>query len=169
MWIPSHVGIIGNENADEMAKSAENAQISQDYLTTVSDVKCQLKELAKAKWKQSWNDDDNIHNKYRQIKQDITDWQDLKTLTREESIKITRLRLGHTRYTHEHLLKRENPQLCTCGSTATVKHIMEECTQTTQERQNNNIIGIETLKKHDHDTLAKIIEYLKDIGIYDRI
>lgn len=52
------------------------------------------------------------------------------TLNRREQAVITRLRIGHTRLTHTHLITKENPPLCnTCDTQITVEHILNICTQ----------------------------------------
>ena len=90
-------------------------------------------------------------------------------MTREDSIKITRLRLGHTKYTHEHLMKKESPSTCNCGNRLTVTHIFEECPILKQNRDKYNIIGLDCLKTHDLRKLQEIIKFLKEADLYDKL
>ena len=47
---------------------------------------------------------------------------------RETETKLRRIRLGHTKLTHEHLVKNEPAPLCTrCNRRLTVRHIVYEC------------------------------------------
>ncbi|KAJ4439195.1 hypothetical protein ANN_07312 [Periplaneta americana] len=49
---------------------------------------------------------------------------------------INRLRIGHTKLTHGYLLKKKPPPVCnTCSETLSVKHIVQDCPQYNQLRQ----------------------------------
>ncbi|GBN71265.1 hypothetical protein AVEN_229713-1 [Araneus ventricosus] len=50
-WIPSHVGIIGNEQADKAAKSAT---ISINGTVPIGDFKTRIKLLLYSKWQEQW-------------------------------------------------------------------------------------------------------------------
>jgi len=79
--------------------------------------------------------------KLNEIKNTILNWQN-PNLSRREKIIINRLRIGHTRLTHKNLMAKEEPAQCTvCGVTLTVKHIITECYQYSED-----------LKKIQHST-----------------
>ena len=58
---------------------------------------------------------------------------------------LTRLRIGHTRLTHGFLLtsgdERQVPFCHTCRSTVTVKHVLVDCLNFSQERGRCGLAG----------------------------
>ncbi|GBO18790.1 hypothetical protein AVEN_102123-1 [Araneus ventricosus] len=116
-WVPSHVGISGNEIADSIAKFASAFQ-SQDI--PHSDIKKSLVSHLHITWQKNW--DLQIKNKLHFVKPFIDMW--LVLPIRELDVKLTRLRIGHTRFTHKHLLFDERVPVCpTCHAHFTVNHI----------------------------------------------
>ncbi|XP_015370017.1 PREDICTED: uncharacterized protein LOC107166038, partial [Diuraphis noxia] len=68
-------------------------------------------------------------------------WKNIANLYRKEEMLLTRLRIGHTRFTHHGYLmsKEEQPRCTTCGVHMTIKHILVECRQTEDARTKHNI------------------------------
>ncbi|GBM77937.1 hypothetical protein AVEN_31251-1 [Araneus ventricosus] len=83
-WIPSHVGISGNELADNLAKSAT---INLDSPVPVNDVKKYIKYILHSKWQAQWDRKDTITRL-------IDCWPSLPI--RKLDAVLTRLRIGHT-------------------------------------------------------------------------
>ncbi len=46
---------------------------------------------------------------------------------RREEIVLTRLRIGHSPLTHQYILDRDSPPLCSCKSPLTIPHILDSC------------------------------------------
>ncbi|XP_072398117.1 uncharacterized protein [Diabrotica undecimpunctata] len=123
IWIPSHVGIIGNENADHAAKLAcslenmENIQLHQD-------LKSSIKNNVLSTWQTYWN----VQNtKLRTIQLTVTSIT-MPQMSRKDNNIIRRLRIGHTRLTHGYLMSSENHPRCEhCNESLTVQHILLEC------------------------------------------
>ena len=69
-WLPSHIGIKGNEVADREAKEALALDVS-DVAIISSDFKAPILKLLLARWQQHWEALDR--NKLREIKPSITD------------------------------------------------------------------------------------------------
>ncbi|XP_015363709.1 PREDICTED: uncharacterized protein LOC107161712, partial [Diuraphis noxia] len=66
--------------------------------------------------------------------------KNIADLNRKEEVLLTRLRIGHTRFTHGYLMsKEEQPRCTTCGVHLTIKHIIVECRQTEDARTKHKI------------------------------
>ena len=130
-WIPSHVGIEGNELADEAAKLATSNGRVHRLETPATDIIAHVKSKIKDRWQQVWfNIQDN--KKLRKI-QSTTNKAVFK-LSRKDQMKVTRLRIGHTRLTHGYLLVAQEQPICVeCTWDEddpvylTVEHILLEC------------------------------------------
>lgn len=167
MWIPSHVGIEGNEKADEEAKKATRQQFYPNYEILTEDVTKHIKEHVRKKWQEEWELEIRSGNKLGNIKKTINKWNDINNYTRKDQTVLTRTRIGHTNMTHIHLIEKNHPPKCSCDEPLTVKHIFE-CT--------NNKIAIDkhkinyfTLALDKKDETDKILEFLKEINIYSKI
>ena len=82
---------------------------------------------------------------------------------------IRRLRIGHTYFTHSYLLRGEPiPECIPCAATLTVKHILIECMDLSDTR--NNFYNVASLKElFEKVSYNTIIDYVKAIGIYNLI
>ncbi|GBO04048.1 hypothetical protein AVEN_124230-1 [Araneus ventricosus] len=114
-WVPSHVGIVGNEKADKAAKLATAPTNSSTPLT---DFKKYTKLLFYTKWQRQW--DTETDNKLHSVKPHVQPWPSLTT--RKADTLLTRLRVGHTRYTHRHLLFGEQTPMCSQCSCSGESH-----------------------------------------------
>jgi ribonuclease HI len=163
-WVPSHVGIRGNELADSAAKSANNALT---FALPYGDLKSYVKRLSNAKWQELW--DQQTLNKLHTVKPNIKQWPFQSQ--RKWDVAVTRLRIGHTRYTHRHLLCGDPAPMCqSCNVGMTVKHILTECKDFTRHRCRHfgqpNVSMTDLLGFNPHRNL---FNFLKDIGFYPHI
>ncbi|GBN61515.1 hypothetical protein AVEN_100217-1 [Araneus ventricosus] len=163
-WIPSHVGIPGNELADNLAKSAT---INLNSPVPVNDVKNYIQSILHSEWQAQWDRKDTI--KLHSIKLLIDCWPSLPT--RKLDTILTRLRIGHTRFTHRHLLLGEPAPLCTaCHCQMTVLHILIECQQFKHQRircfHSSSITLKDILHKDPH---PQLFTFLRMIGFYSLI
>ncbi|GFW57091.1 RNase H domain-containing protein [Trichonephila clavipes] len=120
-WLPSHVGIIGNEQADNAAKSATT---HLPLAVPLSDMKRVIMHHIFNIWQESWSQ--QLDNKLHSVKPVIGAWPVMPM--RRTDVKLTRLRIGHTRFTHRHLLFGERaPECPSCNVSYTVHHILVDC------------------------------------------
>ena len=167
-WVPSHVGIPGNELADQAAKEALNLPDSPDSIIH-SDLRPVINKYIFTKWQDEWNQ----HSQsllYPIIP--ITAKTSSAThqqLSRREKTVINRLKIGHTNITHAHLLKCEDAPICIpCQLPLTVKHILIDCIDCSTQRQKyyqaRSLPELFSNTKHTY-----IVQFLKDIVIYYKI
>ncbi|GFW97496.1 RNase H domain-containing protein [Trichonephila clavipes] len=104
-WLPSHVGIIGNEQADSAAKSATT---HLPLAVPLSDMKRVIMHHIFKIWQESWCK--QLDNKLHSVKPVVGAWPVMPM--RRTDVKLTRLRIGHTRFTHRHLLFGERAPEC---------------------------------------------------------
>ncbi|XP_023212311.1 uncharacterized protein LOC111615141 [Centruroides sculpturatus] len=120
-WVPGHVGIRGNVEADAAAKSESPSQ--HTMFIEGDDLKLVIKKRLTERWQNVWNT--QIHNKLHEIKSMIENWTHMKFYDRRCEVVITHLRIGHTRLTHQYLLKGDDQPVCQyCNCPLTIKHIL---------------------------------------------
>jgi ribonuclease HI len=163
-WVPSHVGITGNERVDKAAKSAKNTISSP---SPYCDIKKYVNHLMDVKWQQDW--DIMTSNKLHTIKPIIQHWTPLPS--RKQDVILTRLRIGHTRFTHVHLLLGDPAPVCQqCRVTMTVKHIMIDCPKFKNHRLCHFGSQAVSLKDLLGETQHKnLFNFLHAIGFHDHI
>lgn len=127
-WVKGHIGIEGNERADELAKLAANSDLPHCYnLCPVSHVKLIMKEDIIQKWNEQWrNNDKGVLTKELYFP---TVFDRLKCKLLTPNFVLTQFLTGHggfTEYLHRFHLK-PSPE-CICGEdTQNVTHILFDC------------------------------------------
>ena len=96
-WIPSHIGIQGNEMVDKQAKTSLSLEPTS-FKIPFSNFKPSINKYILEEWQTSWNN--SIRNKLLDIKPTIGEYQSVVRNIRREEVVLARLRLGHTRVTH---------------------------------------------------------------------
>ena len=78
-------------------------------------------------WQNDWNKKKD--NQLYSVQPTLGQRSDKRAgLTRPEQVKMARLKIGHTRLTHEHRLKGVAAPMCQeCNTILTVKHILLNC------------------------------------------
>ena len=126
LFVPSHIGILGNEVVDQCAKTATIP--SPIPIQVIRDFRNYLRQKTRLYWELDWSS--QLNNKLHSYKKSVTPWKTLSTMNRLETVTITRLRIGHTRITHEHLYhgQRETPLCEFCiSSPISVSHLLFSC------------------------------------------
>ncbi|GFW59805.1 RNase H domain-containing protein [Trichonephila clavipes] len=106
-WSPSHVGIIGNEQA---ASAAWSATTLLPLAIPLSDLKRVILNRIFTTWQESWSQ--QLDNKLRSVKPVIGAWPVMPM--QRVDVKLTRFRIGHTRFSHRHLLLKNAPECPSC-------------------------------------------------------
>ena len=170
-WIPSHVGINGNEQADSEAKAALSGPEPVDRLIPSTDFIPKVKTYIKYLWQDRW-DSKHIHNrpiKLYTINPDIKPFY-INGLSRKDEVIIHRLRIGHTRLTHSYLMENGPIPLCLCCQTVpiSVKHLLIECPQLAGIRS-RYYSATDMRDLFERFSLRNILEFLKESRLYHLI
>lgn len=180
-WVPSHVNVGGNERADTEAKQAASLDI-EPYNRDLpfKDFYPLIRKTMADKWQTQWSNVPET-NKLRKIKNTIKPWPSSYNKVRRVEVVLTRLRIGHTRLTHGHLMEgRPLPYCDDCLVPLTIKHILAECPSYIEIRRrlfpNSRNQDVETIYKNmisepnDSSFNARaVIQYLQDCDILREI
>ena len=136
-WVPTHVGIPGNERADRKAKIACNQREINVKAVPHFDMKQPIHKYILCKWQERWSSPLLTNNKkLRAIRPLLSFWQSSFHRDRRIEIVLTRLRIGHCRLTHGFILDGGSAPVCAhCNSILTVEHILVHCTRYVHERR----------------------------------
>ena len=102
-WIPSYIGILGNEIVFQQAKTSLSLE-QTSFKIPFSNIKPSINKYILDQWQTSWNN--SIGNKLLEIKPTIGEHQSVVRNIRKKVV-LARLCLGHTRVTHSYLLQGE--------------------------------------------------------------
>ena len=165
-WLPSHVGIKGNEQVDLAAKSSLQLNISNIKIT-YSDFNCPIKSQFRNEWQLFWNDQEN--NKLHTVQPKLGQWHHSLQRNRRDELILCIIRIGHTYITHRHLVHGEEQTQCiSCQEPLTVEHIMVHCADYIYIRDNyytvNNIH--ELINNVDP---KDILGFLREAGLRNKI
>ena len=134
IWVPSHVGIRGNEMADCLAKEAtKHPEIEIEIMPEIFDIKRTIRRELLNEWQTRWDSAQESRH-YWSLEKKVSNKIKFKTTNRKKEVIISRLRLGKCRLKQN--LKRMNLHetgLCeTCGTEETIEHWLLHCKETTQ-------------------------------------
>ena len=167
---PSHIGITGNEAADLAAKSV---YLQPTYLS-IPKSKQFLRRCATIKLNSSLDRKWNKYNHQYKIINPAKQPTFLPTSTNCLKNKcFTRLRLTHTRVTHQYLMNKTAQPVCTfCNSSPlTVFHILVDCPDLRNLRlsfcNSSNIVDL--LKTPTKNNINKVFEFLEKISLHNQI
>ena len=180
-WVPAHVGLEGNEEADKIAKSALELTETIKMTYGKGEIKAILKKELMNKWQDRW-DKDSSGRTYYNVQKSINANGVVRGNRREETI-ITRLRFDHTGLNKTLFLigKTENDQCPECLCTENAEHILMHCRMYREERaqlmqtvakagRQWNLKGIlGTTGDGVQATQKAVVEYLREIEVFHRI
>ncbi|GFS86619.1 putative RNA-directed DNA polymerase from transposon BS [Trichonephila clavipes] len=151
-WVPGHVGILGNERADTAARSmSDHMQRPVCY----QDLKTSAKNYIHRVWQEAW--DQQVLKKLHSIHPSTSHWAALPV--RRHDVHLTRLHIGHTRFTRRHLLLGENaPECPSCKDKSLPVQIIRSLFDETVNRnfQDFYIIATDASKNEQITSIAGI-------------
>ena len=168
MWVPGHKGIKGNEVADMEARYAISAPTHQFHMYSRDDLRRFMNRENKTAKQQRWA---SFHHDYARINTHL-EHKFPKEAKRQQIKMLVRLRIGHTKMTHENLLIGHPRNSCQhCNSIISVRHILDECIKfkTPRMRAFGENSPTELLKSTSLDNIQKFEKYLKEIDMLDKI
>lgn len=180
LWVPAHMGVEGNEEADEMAKKAvqeERVQFNLQYGSP--DYTEIINRAVKEMWQRSWECERNGRDYYvvqRMVEKDRCKYR----CQRRDAVVITRMRLGHCGLRSGLALIGKHPDgHCECGDKETVMHVLVQCRRYSHQRRKlfrelgetgETVFNLCSLLNLDSwNKVKKLMEYLRSIGVYKKI
>ena len=166
-WLPSHMGISGNERADSAAKAALQKDVS-NCLISYTDTCQYISQYVRDMWQCEL--DTAVNNKLHATKPLIGEQPSAYRSVRRDEVVLSRLRLGHSYLTHSYLLKGEPPPECvTCNCHLTISHILVDCIEYDFFRLilfENNVTLTDIFNNVSPN---KIISFIKRAGLYNTL
>lgn len=126
-WLPSHIGIEGNEVADQLANAAtKQNHIDINIPLELSESHYSVDNYIHIKWQEQW---DKCNTLYRLLQPDVSTVIKFKHENPRTERLINRLRLGKSylnNYLHQYN-KTINKNCTTCNTPETITHYLTEC------------------------------------------
>ena len=166
VWVPSHVGIRGNEIADFLAKKAVEGERSSSCVP-FSDLKPLVNSYIKKEWQKEW--ELQVDNKLYKIRPKLNDFLPGIVGSRREEVVLTRLHVGHCRFTHSfYFTQEERPWCFACDEQLSVEHILLSCSDLIDVRRRHYTAA--SLKLLFRDVPPDIIfNFLHEINVFHLI
>ena len=159
-WVPSHIGIQGNERADVLAKAALD-KTKQFYYIPYTDFKYNISVYLDDILQGEWNI--NVTSKLFEV-QPIIKRSFTPMERRRDDVVLCRARIGHAYFTNGYLLRGELRPMC-CNTRLTVRHVLLSCAKYAHIRR--KYFAFNSLFQLFRDTHAGfIIQFLRECNLY---
>ena len=166
-WIPSHIGICGNEAADVAAKESLDLKKITPSQVPYTDLKPHINSFIATKWQERWSSCPD--NKLFKIKPTLGVLPSGFRNSCREEVVLSRLRIGHTYFTHSYILRQEDPPECTaCQEIYSVRHVLIDCIDLGLIRPRfYTVLDMKTL--FDTNSVDRILSFVKEVNLFDKI
>ncbi|XP_043064409.1 uncharacterized protein LOC122320303 [Drosophila ficusphila] len=124
LWTPSHQGIVGNELADQAAQDMRLKPSPLFSPFNSKDISNLIRHHLKDKQIGEW---ELYNHRYFSINNTFTKISLPAYLGKRVCSTFIRLRIGHTRTTHEHILTGTPRPSCLCGKRLEIDHLLNSC------------------------------------------
>lgn len=136
VWVPAHVGVDGNEEADILAKQAMKSVIVNIAVPlSKNEAKSIIRDKVIGMWQEQWDDGDTGRHLYniQQLVGGSRSWNG----SRRVGAVMTRLRIGHSGLNKSLFKIGKHPTgACEfCGEPETTHHVLLECDRYDEERR----------------------------------
>lgn len=170
-------GIVGNVRADFLAKKAHERTdvlvIGVGHREFVPAVRKCVYDLFSKLWQEY------RPTQLKQIKPITGGWASCVRKCRREEVILCRLRLGHTRLTHSHVIDHDPPPMCDiCRCRLDVQHMMLDCRKFTAARRCLSrlsrdvgvVLSLEfLLGNNDTVIIDALFRFLRQCDLYDKL
>ena len=165
LWVPGHSGIAGNVKADSAAKQALALPHIAEFPIEFSFIKSNIRRAVLNFWQEQWINN-SPQTQLKLIKPVIKTWPSSNRVKRQEEKALTRIRIGHTRLTHDFIFSSEpRPECPQCNQLLTIEHIFIFCPAYQQHRgmlldycrRENVPFNLSTLLGDDHPELISLL------------
>ena len=136
-WIPSHIGIRGNDRADELAKeSLQHQEVDIIIKREIKDRYKEIDDITRNLWQTRWDNETTGRHCYSIQPQVGKAAKYTNRDCRKKEVIISRLRLGRCRlHAYLHEMDIHTDGLCnTCDIPETINHFLMSCQQQTSLR-----------------------------------
>jgi hypothetical protein len=171
VFVHSHVGLMGNDSADEKAKEATGFDAPTISNIGVADLKRRVSSYLSEVRQRQWDELPST-NKLKSAVPRLTPRVEYLTGVRHEDTVLTRVRIGHTRMTHGYLLVSPHvvPQCDVCQVQLSVEHILTTCSKYDAIRRQLNMPTVmANLFKPQIDYSQKLLTFFREADIIDEI
>ena len=132
-----------------------------------TDMKPVINEFIKTTLQDAWSR--NTNNKSYSVKPVLGDWLPSYRRDRREEVVLCRIRIGHTRHTHGHLLTKDlAPECIPCFAPYTIEHLFIHCVDVAPYL--DKYFKVQSMKElFDTVSVDTILTFLKEINIYSKM
>lgn len=172
-WIPSHIGLLGNERADTAAKLSEHRETIEPYGLTLGDTLNKAKNEIKEKWNINYKIiSQDKGSKHYEIMKDISlkPWFQNLYFGTKDTIRLSRIRSFHTA-TKERLYSWNlirSSKCDACDQDEDIIHVLYDCSKHNHIRTKYQVLHKRIdlkilLARKYQDEYEQITKYLEEV------